>query len=276
MNRKTQVAAGAVMFMSLFLTACGSNVPSDNDPKAYPSVTASASASTVPSAEVRTYAPVEPSATPVPTLTASAEEAKAAMDDVSKNPLGININEAFAKRLDPRVEQTFPAADFNTKEGVRFGLETLANVVNKKGLYEARDTTADLALLEGPDTTGRFEGKFLEKVKADIIANKKTLVAMNVDENGTYGTRKDGSAIKPVDRVPESTWDTPSVSLRFDEALNSNVIDVRGIRTMRLVSADGSVDIMTLNYNLSVVPSGDGWAVSDMGVGTFEVTRGNG
>lgn len=278
MNANRNYVIGALLAATLALTACGSDVPSDADPKPYQGATSSASASATaePNTSV-TYAPVDPSATPKPTLTASPEEVKTTVEDAAKKPLNIDIDKAFAEYADPKVEETFPKADFDTREGVRFGLETLANVVGKSELYKPRqENTTDMDFLKGPDTTERFDGKFLEKVNADIAANGRTLIVMNADRQGTYGTRANGSVIDPVDSVPVSVWNTPAIQLRFDENLNANVIDIRGVRTMTLVSDDGKVDIMTLNYNVSVVPSGDAWAVSDMGVTDIKVTRGNG
>lgn len=181
MNRTTKTTVGAVMFVSLFLTACGSNVPNDKDPKPFTGATSSASASASASVPATTPPATAPALdesmkgdNPLGAPAVSEAEAKKNLAELANKPLGADVDAMFAnpERVSPQVLTVFPEDKHNTKQVVREAMATYQDLVIIEQWHQARP--------EGFKNDGdmldvhaeKIDVRFIEQVKKTAAENK--------------------------------------------------------------------------------------------------------
>lgn len=171
MNANRNYVIGALLAATLALTACGSNVPSDADPKPYTGATSSASAPATTPATPPATAPVlgdpKKDNNPLGAPSVSDEEAAKNKAEFEAKPLGADVDAMFAnpERVSADVLTVFPEDKNNTKQVVREAMALYQTIAVNDTFHKARPEgfTNDGNVLDA--YTGNIDIDFINEVK---------------------------------------------------------------------------------------------------------------
>lgn len=254
-----KASAALLLVLSLSLTGCFQQVPSDKDstpaaPKASASASASPSASPSIDEELKINDKtvgdkVDPSA--------AAEENKAYFDEAQKaaaeKPLGFTIADEVAAKATPEAKEAF--ASFDIEEGTRVGLAFWQSLIQKGDFYKPRDASKDWDLLVDlqPLMTQAYEAE----AKRGIEAGGKFIRIPTVDSAGSFGTDRNQAPIEPVVTPTTKFWinsiDANGASLRIE-----------AFAEMTALTKIGGEFVFGYNFSIELVPGPDGsWQVDN-------------
>lgn len=270
MNHFKKITIGSMIIASLALSACAQEVPSDKN--RVPASTSTAKTKVLEDNRDYTGAdkpqnitvPKEATPADIPTdvPTAEPEVVKSITQQISDQPLGIDIDKALKDYSTPDVATIFPEAEFDVAAGVRFGLSTYQELVQTKNFYDPRDGTKDGELIA--PFLDRFDDKMHKEITDSISEKGKTNLIPTSLPSGVFAHDDETATdIIPVD-MPESTWGTPSVEIKYSESVG-DYINVAGLRRISVTSTSGESYEAIVNYNVGVAPSGEDWLICAMG-----------
>lgn len=278
MKSFNRISVTALVLASLALTSCGQNVPSDKDRVPGPESSNSTTVKSPNESELKIpdHMPAPAVAKPVPSATSATdaplpepgeeggitkEESKELTSYMDENPLRIDIDYALKNYGDPKINEVFPKEDFNTKEGIRFGLSLYQDLTNLQDFYEKRDATKDFDIVNA--FSDKMTAELMERYRKEIGENGRFTGIPVANSAGTLGATKEGVNLD-FSSIPESYWNSPSISTVYDKKYG-NVIRILGKRTIAVHVESGEGIEIQQTYMIDVVPSGEkGWLVSDL------------
>lgn len=248
--KKMKMTSVAIL-MALSLTACGGagNTDAQNTP-----------APTQPTAS----ASVAPSETPSEKPMTSAEADEFIAKEIAKKSqtvASINIDEAFEKHGNANIEKVFPSKDFDTKAGVKFGLNFMQDLINTSNFYEERPEGDDWDILSSEDFTPRLSSVGLDGARKSIDANGFFSQIPSAHYTGVMPV-EGGKTIK-LEGAPADVYNTPAVFV--DSSTDTDILYVQGEREMTFTSTKGEKFELSATYYIGMVPSGDSWKIENIG-----------
>lgn len=271
MSSKTKITAALTLALSLGLTACSTGDAPEAPVAPQQTVTQDVTATETKAAEK----PAPTSTSPLslqPTSEPTAEkhvmtEADKDMREGLNTPLSVNLEEAFQTYADPMVKQVFPDQEY-AMEGARFAMTFLNDLTTIGNLYEKRDGSKDFELLNTADITGRMDAEFVEQLKTAIDKEGRFDWIPTAYADGTIGYHKPVAGgekiLMTLSSLPVSTYNTPALTVS-DEGEAGDALTVHGQREIQWFTAEGYTATQETTYWISVVPSGDSWAVTNLG-----------
>lgn len=275
MNHFKKITIGSMIIASLALSACTQEVPNDRNRVANPSASSSSSAKDLEGDRDYTgtqkikevpVAPKDATVEDIPTDTdpVEAEIAKNITEQTADKPLNIDIEKSIKEYADPALAETFPEKDFKVAEGVRFALATYQELVQTKNFYDPRDGLQDVDLIA--PYMDKFDTNMHKAMTEGIKEKGKAEFIPTALPSGVFAQVNEGDAVVDIIPIsmPDSTWGTPSLEVKYEETAG-NYINVVGVRRISVSADNGKRYEAIVNYNIGVSPSGDEWLISALG-----------
>ncbi|MGP4993720.1 hypothetical protein [Glutamicibacter ardleyensis] len=259
---------GMALLMALSLTACGGGNTDENQNSA-PNATATESATPTATEKFEiaepnkeSLAPItEPSVLPTPEGDIKSDEMPAELKAKRQTVSSIDLDYSFKNYADDSIDKVFPASDFDTKAGAKFGLDFMQDLISTENFYMKRESGDDLEILTSEDFAPRMDEGLLNDLRKDVKKDGKLDSIPTSLLDGTLGVM-DGEEWVIAD-IPTNKFNTPAVGTF--EIENGNGLYVRGERTVRYLATNGKSVEWTGVYTVSVIPSGDDWKVVGLG-----------
>lgn len=252
-------AATLLLAVSMTLTGCFQDVPSDKNSVAAPKASASASAS--PSAGPSIAPELEEKlkeneVTKGDDAKAAAEANKeyfeAAQKAQREAPLGFNISETVAEKSTPEVKTVF--ADFDVEEGTRTSLDFWQRLIQKGDFYQPRDASRDFDLLA--DVTPMMTDSLQQEIKAEIADIGKFARSITTNSAGSFGV-VGGVDIKPVAVPTHKFW-------MKEVTTEGQYLVVYGYSEITILTEAGTEFVYGYDFGVRSVPGADGsWQVAE-------------
>lgn len=217
-------------------------------------------------------APTSPAVSQSATPSAAPTESKA---PVAAGPLGVDIDEVIANRIDSGVYKTFPnETPASLKEGVTFALSTYEHLVNIQNFYQKR-TGNDNDLLF-PDAA-KFKHPYYEAMTARTTASGGQL-----QDIITFG--KDGGIGKdaPADKGGVEHYIKDGAQTKFTSGQPRVIVNttendgdfllIEGPATLMAPTSDNKLVTISMDYRISITHAGDHWVITELGRHIADVT----
>lgn len=259
-NAKKATAVTLLLALSMTLTGCFQEVPSDENRVAAPKASVSASPAPSESASIDPELAEklkENEITKGDDTEAAAEANKEYFDAVQKaqreTPLGVNVAETVAEKTTPAAQAAF--ADFDIEEGARFSLEFWQRLIQKGDFYGPRDASRDFDLLT--DVAPMMTGSLQDEIKAEIADVGKFVRILTANSAGTIGTDRDGNDLAPVTIPTHKFWVK-------EVTVEGEFLVVYGYSEMTVLTKAGTEFVYGYDFGVRSVPGADGsWQVAE-------------